>query len=119
MVDALSGGYDYMSGIGRFFRGLLIFSIISGYVSALRVEDVPCSVIVGVWKAISTVGPSLIIVMFLYGAAKYAYGVEEPGARKQGRDICVHAVIGGVLMGLLVGIIHALKITEICAGLPT
>ena len=85
---------------------------------AANIEDVPCSVIVGVWDAVRAIVPALIAIMFMYGAAKYVYSAEEPGGRQQGKTICIHAIIGGIIMGLIAAVVSAIGMTgRICPGM--
>jgi hypothetical protein len=87
--------------------------------SAANIEAVPCMIISGVWDALTAIGPSLIAVMFFYGVAKYAYSADDPGGRKQGKTIIIHAVIGGILMGVLASIVSTLGLaaTDMCSGI--
>jgi hypothetical protein len=87
-------------------------------VSSANIEDVPCSVIRAVWDAMRTIAPSLIIIMFMYGAAKYVFSAEEPGARQQGKSICIHALIGGIILAILSAIVSMTGIaTSLCQGI--
>ena len=38
--------------------------------------------------------------MFLYGGVKYVISADDPGGRKQGKMICIHAMVGGLLFML-------------------
>jgi hypothetical protein len=54
--------------------------------------------------------------MFLYGATKYAMSADNPGGRKQGKDIIIHAIIGGIIFALWAAISVLLNIGT--AGSP-
>ena len=73
--------------------------------TAIKIEEIPCAVISGVWRAIVTVGSSLIVVMLMYGAGKYAFSADDPGGRKQGKTIMIHAIIGALMMSIVVAVV--------------
>ncbi len=59
--------------------------IIAGVICALVDEVIPLA-------------RSIAIVMFIYGGGKYAYSADDPGGRKQGKNIAMHAIIGMVIV---------------------
>jgi hypothetical protein len=65
--------------------------------AALDFISIPCYLINQIFDVVDVVAPSLVAIMFAYGAAKYAYSADNPGGRNQGRTICVHALIGGII----------------------
>jgi len=73
--------------------------------SLAMIEDIPCTVIGAVFSAVVNVGSALIFIMLLYGAGKYAFAADDPGARKQGKNMMIHAIIGAIIMGLTGAII--------------
>jgi hypothetical protein len=77
--------------------------------AAADIHTVPCLIIEGVWNALTVIVPSLITLMFLFGAAKYAYSANDPGGRKQGKNICIHAMIGGILFLLTWAVMDLLE----------
>ncbi len=82
------------------------------------IHRVPCSIITAVWEALRIVAPLIFGIIFLYGAAKYVYSAEDPGGRKQGKTILIHAIIGALIMGLLVAIVGILNIAgDLCGGM--
>jgi hypothetical protein len=86
--------------------------------AAQDIETVPCLVISAVWSAFSKISLTLIGIMFLYGGAKYAYSADDPGGRKQGKNICIHAIIGAILIGLVIQIKDLLvPAANICPGM--
>ena len=98
-------------GVSGWLRVLLPLISLSVTAAASNIEDVPCSVIVGVWYALRMIGPLILGVMFVYGGAKYVFSADNPGARKQGLTICLQVIIAGILLGLAVAIVTAAGIT--------
>jgi len=87
-------------------------------VSAQNIEDIPCSVIVGLWDALLAIGAALIALMFMYGAAKYAYGADDPGGRKLGKNIIIHAIIGGLILSLIEALMTMFNLwSDLCPGM--
>jgi hypothetical protein len=64
------------------------------------IKTAPCSIILQVLNVVDTVVPTLVVLMFTYGGITYLMSVDNPGGRKQGKDICIHAVIGGIIYAL-------------------
>ncbi|MFH0861900.1 MAG: hypothetical protein V1875_02615 [Candidatus Altiarchaeota archaeon] len=81
--------------------------MLSGAASATLtpIHAVPCAVIEAMWEAVRSVAPMIFAIMFLYGAARYVYSADDPGGRKQGKNIIIHAIIGVLIMGVLVAIV--------------
>ncbi|HHQ44993.1 MAG TPA: hypothetical protein ENN13_02535 [Candidatus Altiarchaeales archaeon] len=50
--------------------------------------------------AFKTIGGTLISIMFLYGALFYVYSADDPGGRKTAKSICIHAIIGGIIIAM-------------------
>ena len=48
--------------------------------------------------SIKVIGLSLSVLMFVYGAAKYVYTVDDPGGRKQAMGICVASLIAMIII---------------------
>ncbi len=65
-----------------------------------------CEIVVLLHKVLTYVGPTIVLLMFLYGGIKYVYSAEDPGGRKQAKNIMIHALIAGILLGLAVVIIE-------------
>ncbi len=63
-------------------------------------DDTLCDILKAIGYALGTVGPMLVALMFLYGGVKYVSSADDPGGRKQGKTICIHAVIGGIIIAL-------------------
>ncbi|MFH1054558.1 MAG: hypothetical protein V1744_00530 [Candidatus Altiarchaeota archaeon] len=111
-----------MKAKAAFYSGILLALLAASAFAGSPIEAVPCSIIGGLWDALRAIGPSLIVIMLVYGAAKYIYSSEDPAGMKQGRDIFIHAIIGGIIMGLLAAIISAVGDVELCpmiTGLST
>jgi hypothetical protein len=99
----------------------IFFIVFASVASAtIAIHDVPCAVIVAMWDALRGVAPALFTIMFLYGAARYAYSAEDPGGRKQGKNIIIQSIIGALIMGTLLVIISILRgmgTVTICPGM--
>lgn len=72
---------------------------------ASAIMDIPCQIVRAVASALAAIGPLLVAIMFTYGGVKYVYSADDPGGRKQGKTTMIHAIIGAILMGLVVGVI--------------
>jgi len=55
-----------------------------------------------------TLAWALALLMFIYGGAKYAYGADDPGARKQGKNIAVNAMIGLIIVAVAYALVNAI-----------
>ncbi len=89
----------------------------SATLAQAAIEDVPCSIVAALYTIIFTnVGPTLVGIMFLYGAGKYVYSADDPGGRKQGKEMCIHAIIGGVIITLITGVRAAMGGMLLCPG---
>jgi hypothetical protein len=60
-----------------------------------------CRIVNTIVGAIRVVGPTIVALMFTYGAVRYIFSADDPAGRKQGKTICVHALIGGCLLLLI------------------
>jgi hypothetical protein len=96
-------------------EAVLALVLLGGTVSA-AIATVPCTIANAIGNALLVIGPSIVLLMFIYGAAKYAYSAEDPGGRKQGRDICIHAIIGGIIIGLWAVVIGTVSAAVTAAG---
>jgi hypothetical protein len=54
---------------------------------------------------------ALAVCVFAYGGAKYAYSADDPGGRKQGKNIAINAMIG-----LIIVVIAKTIVTDIAGG---
>jgi hypothetical protein len=57
-----------------------------------------CAILTQVTGAIQTAGATLVLIMFTYGAVKYAFSADDPSGRKAGKMTCIHALIAGILI---------------------
>ncbi|MFH1404206.1 MAG: hypothetical protein ABIH11_08065 [Candidatus Altiarchaeota archaeon] len=74
-----------------------------------------CSVVTSIYQALWAIAPSFVALMFIYGGVKYVYGGDDPGARKSGRNICVHAIIGGILIAIASAVISIIGLGSGCS----
>jgi hypothetical protein len=76
---------------------LLVFGAIT--VTAVSgMQTTVCYVINTALYALAVIGPTLVVVMFFYGAAKYIFSADDPGGRKAGKNTIIHSIIGGILI---------------------
>ena len=88
-------------------RVLMLLIALSVDVSAggpVNIGVVPCMVIRTVIFVIISVGYSLVALMIIYGGVKYTFSADDPSGRKQGKNIVIFAIIGGVLLMIWTGI---------------
>jgi len=103
--------------------GLLLF-LLSGSTAAqatAAIDAVPCTILTMIWSAFEIIAPTLVILYFMYGGVTYVYSAEDAGGRKKGMKICQHAMIGGILISLVQGIMVTIGITGtkfLCPGIP-
>src|SRR5512140_185134 len=57
-----------------------------------------CTILLSIKTVITTIGSTLVVIMFVYGGLKYTFSADDAGGRKQGKMTCIHAVIGGILI---------------------
>jgi hypothetical protein len=87
-------------------RALLVLSLIAvltpllASAGSITMVGFVCSIVKPIYDTLKVVGPTLVLIMFVYGATKYAYSADDPGGRKQGKDICVHSIVAGLLLML-------------------
>lgn len=82
---------------------LLTLTFSASYVSASGlsiIKDIPCSILSMIYDTMTAVAGTLVFLMFIYGGLKYAFSSDDPGGRKQGKMICIHATIGGILIAV-------------------
>ena len=88
-----------------FFTSILV-SLAS---AQINFKSLPCTIIMQVSGTFYAVVPALVMVMFVYGGAKYAYSADDAGGRKQGKTICIHAIIGGIIFALVWVVLSSLQ----------
>ncbi|MFH1054560.1 MAG: pilin [Candidatus Altiarchaeota archaeon] len=72
--------------------------LLASYATATDIETTVCDVMKPIMSALGTIGGTLMVIMFTYGGVKYVFASDDPGGRKAGKDTCIHAVIGGVIL---------------------
>lgn len=93
---------------------LLLFLLAHTVVAQNTIKKVVCNVITYILQGIQPIGASFVALMFVYGGLVYVYSADNPGGRKKGRDICVHAIIGGIIVVLADGAAAWVGITGSC-----
>ncbi len=51
---------------------------------------------------------ALALLVFIYGGAKYAYSADDPGGRKQGKNIAINALIGFLIVAASKSLVEAI-----------
>lgn len=93
----------------------LSFGLLSSYASASDPASIIAGVICSLVPDVLQLAQVVAIVMFIYGGAKYAYGADDPGGRKQGKNIAVHAIIGLLIVGISKNLVMAISgVTSLC-----
>ena len=93
-----------------FFHLIILLSIISLVTTASAgpaparpwnaITSRVCPILVAILATLTVIAPTFVALMFIYGGVKYVYGSEDPGARKSGKMICIHAIIGGIIVAI-------------------
>jgi hypothetical protein len=88
--------------------GVILFFLFSASLAAasITILAVPCQVVQASYNAVKAIGYALVAIMFLYGGGKYVYSADDPAGRKQGKSMCIHAIIGAIIMGLVGAVIN-------------
>jgi hypothetical protein len=63
-------------------------------------SSIVCDVLLNIHGTLVVIAPTFVALMFVYGGVKYVYGAEDPGVRKSGKQICIHAIIGGIIVAI-------------------
>ena len=91
---------------------LLLVNLVQAQAAA-HIQIVFCGVINGIYTPLSVIGGSLVLLMIVYAGVKYVYSADDPGGRKQAKDIIVHSIIGGIILviaidlwGLITGLVR-------------
>jgi len=89
----------------RALRVLTALAVMAPYAQATGTfKDVPCEIIRSINLAITAIGAALVTIMFIFGGLKYMFSADDPGGRKSGKNTCIHAIIGGILIIVWTGI---------------
>lgn len=93
---------------------ILILMLLAAHVSAQaaaselagaiysKVEPVAC----GIFLAIGMVAGGIASVIIIYGGIKYLAGADDPGARKQAKDMIIHAIVGMIIIIIAVELVQ-------------
>jgi RsiW-degrading membrane proteinase PrsW (M82 family) len=96
---------------------LMWLSLLSTSVSAAGasiITNIICSVVSEIQSLLTAVGPSIVLIMFVYGGVKYIFSADDPGGRKQGKMICIHALIGGIILALALALFQVFTFAHTC-----
>lgn len=65
---------------------------------AQPIMNIVCPILVSIRFVLRSIGFGLVGLMLVYGGLRYTFSADDPGGRKQGKNILIHALIGGVLI---------------------
>jgi hypothetical protein len=100
---------------GRIFKAGSVLFLLSQSVSASDAAQIIADTICMLIPEAIQLAWALALLMFVYGGAKYAYSADDPGGRKQGKNIAVNALIGFIIVGAAEAVILAINNnTPIC-----
>jgi len=78
------------------------------------VKDIVCPILRSIEWVLISVASALVVVMFIYGGLKYVFSADDPGGRKSGKNTCIHAVIGGIIVVVATSITGLLTFSQTC-----
>ena len=96
----------------RVILALIILNItVLGLVQAQTLSDKVCDILNAIKTVLETIGGMIVIIMFVYGGLQYIFSADDPGGRKSGKNTCIHAIIGGIILAVAQGFIDMLGLT--------
>ena len=84
---------------------LMIETVSAGPLGSF-IWDKSSAVICGLFLSFLYIGAALLAVMIVYGGTKWMGSGDDPGARKQAKDLIIHAVIGAVILIVGSGLVY-------------
>jgi hypothetical protein len=87
---------------------IMVLFFLSSLSSASGPAQIIKNVICGLAAEVRLLAGVLATLMFIYGGAKYAYSADDPGARKQAKNIAVGAIIGAIIVASAGGLVTAI-----------
>jgi hypothetical protein len=91
-----------------------VMLLTAGCASAQNAAAAIAAVICGLVPEAINLAWALAILVFVYGGAKYAYSADDPGGRKQGKNIAINALIGFVIVGASSALVKAIAGSNPC-----
>ncbi|MFH0861897.1 MAG: hypothetical protein V1875_02600 [Candidatus Altiarchaeota archaeon] len=104
----------------RFSRVLAVILLLPQLAAATTMSDIICSIMGPIFTTLFAAGGTLVVIMFIYGGIKYVYASDDPGGRKEAKNICIHTLVAGILMVVAVSAVRLLGatfITYICPSI--
>ncbi|MFH0859710.1 MAG: pilin [Candidatus Altiarchaeota archaeon] len=90
------------------FTSILLLIALSSIVSAqswvTAVSSIVCGLLV---DALKNIVGALAAVVFVYSGVEYVISQDDPGKRKNARDMMIYALVGIILVGIAATIIGA------------
>jgi hypothetical protein len=99
-LDAVSRGLKAAGGVFSLSAAAVLLLLAPSASAQVDFKTLPCTIISDVAGVVYIVGPTLILIMFVYGAIKYALAADNPSGRNNGKTICIQAMVAGILWGL-------------------
>ena len=98
----------------KIFMGGLAAIAAAGYASASGAAQIISDVICTLVPDLLTLARVIAILFFIYGGAKYAFSADDPGGRKQGKQIAIHALIGFLIVAMSHSLVAAISGENVC-----
>jgi hypothetical protein len=69
-----------------------------------------CEWINAIRNGVEVMTVPIALIMFTYGGAKYVFSADDPGGRKQGKNICIHTIVGVIILAVGWSVFQAQRI---------
>jgi len=92
---------------------LALYALI-GKAAANSAATIIAGVICGLIPDLMSLARLIAILIFVYGGAKYAFSADDPGGRKQGKTLAIHALVGFIIVAASEAIVEAISGTQAC-----
>ncbi|MFH1835015.1 MAG: hypothetical protein ABH851_02375 [Methanobacteriota archaeon] len=66
-------------------------------------------VICGLYLAFIYIAGALAVLMVAYGGIKWILGSDDPGARKQAKELVIHALVGLIVLIVAAGLVSLIS----------
>ena len=95
----------------RCLAAFIVVYALAAHVSAGYLGPVILFIVNRLIPAFTMMGYSIAVVMFAYGAIRYAYTADDPGGRKQAMGICIASVVAIIIIRIAWMVIFSIPIT--------
>jgi hypothetical protein len=101
--------------VKRVSGAFLILLITAHHASATTdVAALLAQVICGLVPELIILARYVAIAVFIYGGAKYAFSADDPGGRKQGKNIAINGLIGMLIVSASRALVEAIASQTVC-----